>query len=55
LGKTAKIRVLIGIMLGGIGTMVPERRDEIAGLGFKSIVAGTLATMTTGAFVGLLS
>ena len=45
----------LGIMLGGIGTMVPERRDEIAGLGFKSILAGTLATMMTGAFVGLLS
>lgn len=44
----------LGIMLGGIGTMVPERRDEIAALGFKSILAGTLATMMTGACVGLL-
>ena len=44
----------LGIMLGGMGTMVPERRTEIAGLGFKSILAGTLATMMTGAFVGVL-
>ena len=45
----------LGIMLGGMGTMVPERRAEIAGLGVKSILAGTLATMLTGALVGALS
>jgi len=45
----------LGIMLGGMGTMVPERRAEIAALGLKSIVAGTLATMMTGAFVGVLT
>ena len=44
----------LGIMLGGMGTMVPERRVEIAGMGLKSILAGTLATMMTGAYVGIL-
>ncbi len=44
----------LGIMLGGMGTMVPERRAEIAALGLKAILAGTLATMMTGAFVGML-
>jgi CNT family concentrative nucleoside transporter len=44
----------LGIMLGGMGTMVPERRAEIAALGLKSILAGTLATMMTGAIVGIL-
>jgi CNT family concentrative nucleoside transporter len=44
----------LGIMLGGLGTMAPERREEIIGLGLKSIVAGTLATCLTGAVVGLL-
>lgn len=44
----------LGIMLGGIGTLVPERRAEIAGLGIRSIVAGTLATLMTGAWVGVL-
>lgn len=44
----------LGIMLGGLGSMVPERRAEIAALGLKSIIAGTLATMLTGAWVGVL-
>ena len=44
----------LGIMIGGLGTLVPERRGEIVELGMKSIVAGTLATCMTGAVVGLL-
>ena len=44
----------LGIMIGGMGAMVPERRAEIVGLGMKSIVSGTLATLATGATVGLL-
>ncbi|MEJ2691516.1 MAG: nucleoside transporter C-terminal domain-containing protein [Candidatus Thiodiazotropha sp.] len=44
----------LGIMLGGLGAMVPERRSEIVALGMKSIVAGTLATLLTGTVVGLL-
>jgi CNT family concentrative nucleoside transporter len=34
--------------------MAPERRDEIVALGMKSILAGTLATLTTGAVVAIL-
>jgi CNT family concentrative nucleoside transporter len=44
----------LGIMIGGMGAMVPEKRDEIVGLGMKSIVAGTIATCMTGAVVGLI-
>jgi len=44
----------LGIMIGGMGTMVPQRRHEIVSLGFRSIVAGTLATCMTGAVVGIL-
>lgn len=44
----------LGIMIGGMGTMCPERRGEIVALGLKSIVAGTLATCLTAATVGLL-
>ncbi len=44
----------LGIMIGGLGTMCPERRGEIVGLGIKSIVAGTLATCLTAASVGLI-
>ena len=44
----------LGIMIGGLGTMCPERRAEIVGLGMKSIVAGTLATCLTAATVALI-
>jgi len=44
----------LGIMLGGMTAMAPERRSEIVGLGPKSILSGTLATSLTGAVVGLL-
>ncbi|MES9992143.1 MAG: nucleoside transporter C-terminal domain-containing protein [Candidatus Thiodiazotropha sp.] len=44
----------LGIMLGGLGAMVPERRREIVELGIKSIVAGTLATLLTGTVAGLV-
>jgi CNT family concentrative nucleoside transporter len=43
----------LGILIGGLGTMVPERRPEIVALGMKSIVSGTLATLVTAAIVGL--
>jgi CNT family concentrative nucleoside transporter len=45
----------LGILLGGLGSLVPERREEIIGLGMKSIVAGTLATCMTGAIIGILT
>ena len=45
----------LGILIGGLSTMVPERSDEVVGLGMRSIVAGTLATCCTGAVVGILS
>lgn len=44
----------LGIMLGGLTAMAPERRHEIVGLGLRTIVAGTLATCMTGAVVGLI-
>ena len=43
----------LGIMIGGLGTMCPDRRAEVVQLGLKSIVAGTLATCLTAACVGL--
>ncbi|HEU4922540.1 MAG TPA: nucleoside transporter C-terminal domain-containing protein [Burkholderiales bacterium] len=44
----------LGIMIGGLGTMSPERRSEIVALGIRSIVAGTLATCLTAATVALI-
>jgi len=45
----------LGIMIGGLGTMIPERRGEIVALGIRSIAAGTLATCMTGAVAGMLT
>ena len=44
----------LGIMIGGIGGMAPERRQEVAALGLKSLAAGTLATCMTGAVAAWL-
>ncbi|MGL1930561.1 MAG: nucleoside:proton symporter [Desulfotalea sp.] len=44
----------LGILLGGLVKMVPSRKDEIASLAWKSLLAGILATMMTGSIVGLL-
>ena len=44
----------LGIMIGGMGAMAPERRDEIVAMGFRSIFAGTLTTCMTGAVVGIV-
>ena len=44
----------VGILLGGLAAIVPERRGELAQLGLKSILAGTMATCMTGAIAGLL-
>lgn len=44
----------LGIMIGGIGSLVPERRGEVVALGLKSILAGTIATCMTGAVAGII-
>jgi concentrative nucleoside transporter, CNT family len=45
----------LGIMIGGLATMCPERRDDILSLGWKTIVSGTMSTLMLGAIVGMLS
>ena len=45
----------LGIMLGGIGAMVPARRAELVRLGLRTILSGTLASCCSGAWAGLLS
>ncbi len=44
----------VGIMVGGLASIVPERREEIVNLGIQALVSGTLATLMTGAVVGAL-
>jgi len=45
----------LGIMIAGLATMAPERRDDVLALGGKSIVSGTIATCLMGAIVGVLT
>jgi len=45
----------LGIMIGGLTVMAPERRSDVLSLGMKSIVSGTLSTLLMGAIVGLLN
>jgi len=44
----------IGIQLGGIGAIAPSRRGDLAKLGVKALIAGTLASLYTGVIVGML-
>jgi len=44
----------LGIMIGGLVAMAPERRGLIVALGPKTLVSGTLATCLTGAVIGVL-
>ena len=44
----------LGILLGGLGSLVPDRREEVVSLGMNALLAGTLATCMTGAVVGIL-
>jgi len=44
----------VGIMIGGMGAMLPDRRPELVQLGMKSILSGTIATCLSAALVGML-
>lgn len=43
----------IAILLGGLGVMAPSRRSEIARMGLRAVLAGTLSNLTSAAIVGL--
>jgi CNT family concentrative nucleoside transporter len=44
----------VAIQIGGIGSLVPSRREDIAQLSLRSMVGGTLAAFTTACIVGML-
>ncbi|NBI28513.1 NupC/NupG family nucleoside CNT transporter [Chengkuizengella marina] len=44
----------IGILLGGLGGLAPNRRGEIAKLGFKAVLAGMLASLLSASIAGML-
>ena len=44
----------LGILVGGLSAMVPERRAEVASLGTRSLLSGTISTCLSGALAGVL-
>ncbi len=44
----------IGIQIGGIGGIAPERRHDLAKIGLRAMIGGTIAAMMTGSVAGLL-
>jgi CNT family concentrative nucleoside transporter len=44
----------IGIQIGGIGALAPNKRDLLAKLGFRAMIAGTMANLMSASIVGLL-
>jgi CNT family concentrative nucleoside transporter len=44
----------LGIMIGGLTTMVPGRRSEMVELSMKSLIAGTIANCMTGTMIGII-
>ena len=44
----------IGITIGGLAAMAPERRQDIITLAPKAMISGTLATCLSGAIIGVL-
>ena len=45
----------IGIQVGGFNSFAPTRKKEVAKLGFKALICGTIATLTTGAILGMFT
>jgi CNT family concentrative nucleoside transporter len=44
----------IGIQIGGIGALAPNKRSELAKLGFRAMLAGTMANLMSASIVSLL-
>ena len=44
----------IGIQIGGIGALAPSRKDDLARLGFRAMLAGTMANLLSAAIVAML-
>jgi CNT family concentrative nucleoside transporter len=44
----------IGIQIGGIGTLAPNKKSTLAKYGFLALIGGTLASLFTAVIVGML-
>jgi CNT family concentrative nucleoside transporter len=45
----------VAIFVGGTAALAPSRRDDLAALGFRALLAATLATLMTGCVAGIFS
>jgi CNT family concentrative nucleoside transporter len=45
----------IGIQIGGIGALAPERRGQLAQLGIRAMLAGTMANLMSASIVGMFT
>jgi CNT family concentrative nucleoside transporter len=43
----------VGIQIGGLGALIPERRNELARLGLRAMFAGTMANLMAASIVGV--
>ncbi len=55
IGGAVGLSAAADIFVGGLATMVPERRADIVSLAPKAVLSGTLATLLTGSVVGVLT
>jgi len=44
----------VGMQIGGIGALVPERRADLAKLGMRALLCGTLASYLSASIAGIL-
>ena len=44
----------VGILLGGLGSLIPERMGQIAKFGFRAVLAGSLSNLMSAAIAGML-
>jgi CNT family concentrative nucleoside transporter len=44
----------VGILIAGVGGMIPERRNDVVPLALRALLSGTMASGLTGAIIGLL-
>ena len=44
----------VGIQIGGIGALAPDRKHDLARLGFRAMIAGTLANFLSATLAGML-
>src|SRR5205814_81727 len=44
----------VGIQIGGIGALAPDRKHDLARLGFRAMIAGTLANFLSATLAGIL-